>query len=203
VFNIENLGSDMCSQSSDRKSGRFVLPGECLGVIEEFIPDSGTFVKDGKICSKVVGHALLDLLNKKVSVYPLVHATHVPKVGSTVVGQVSSVQSQNATVRIFKIGKRKLTGVFNGFLHVSDGHIRFVDSMFDICKPGDIVRANVISEMNRAYHLSTRDKDLGVVYAFCSRCGYTLEPRGYNMRCQRCGNIERRKIAADYGNGVL
>jgi exosome complex component CSL4 len=193
----------MCSKSSDRKSGKFVVPGECLGVIEEFIPDTGTFVKDGKICSKVVGHALLDLLNKKVSVYPLVHAARVPKVGSTVVGQVSSVQPQNAVVRIFQIGGRNLTGVFNGFLHVSDAHMRFVDSMFDICKPGDIVRANVVSEMNRAYHLSTRDKGLGVVYAFCSRCGYFLEPKGYNMRCGRCGNVERRKTAVDYGKGVL
>jgi len=193
----------MCSQSSGRKSGKFVVPGECLGVIEEFIPDSGTYVKNGKICSKVVGQALVDLLNKKVSVYPLVHSVNVPKVGSTVVGQVTSAQSQSAVVRIFQIGGRNLTGVFNGFLHVSDTHIRFVDSMFDICKPGDILRANVVSEMNRAYHLSTRDKNLGVVYAFCSRCGYLLEPKGYNMRCERCGSVERRKTAADYGKGVL
>ena len=54
-----------------KSSGHLVVPGERLGVIEEFIPDSGTYVKDGVIFSKIVGRELLDLLNKRVSVYPL------------------------------------------------------------------------------------------------------------------------------------
>ena len=56
----------MNSQSSRRKSGQFVVPGERLGVIEEFTPSSGTYVQEGVIYSKVTGHALLDLPNKRV-----------------------------------------------------------------------------------------------------------------------------------------
>ncbi|MEM3629570.1 MAG: exosome complex RNA-binding protein Csl4, partial [Candidatus Bathyarchaeia archaeon] len=160
----------MTSQFQKRDSGQIVLPGEPLGVIEEFIPDAGTYVKDGVIYSKVVGRALIDYLNKRVSVFPLVHSA-VPKVGSIVIGQVSNVQMQMAAVRIFKIGKHFLSGFFTGLLHVADVHLRFVDSMFDVCKPGDMVRAKVISEKNRMYHLTTKDKSLGVVYAFCSKCG--------------------------------
>jgi len=193
----------MSSQSSQRKSGQFVLPGERLGVIEEFIPDAGTYVKDGVIHSKVIGRGLLDLLNKRVSVYPLVHGAKVPKVGSTVLGQVLSVQTENASARIFKIGNKPLSGIFTGVLHISDVQMRYVESMFDVCKPGDIIRANVISEKNRVYHLSTKDKNLGVVYAFCSQCGYTLELRRQVMRCPRCGKIEKRKTALDYGKGIL
>jgi exosome complex component CSL4 len=186
-------------KSSEQKSGHLVLPGERLGVIEEFIPNSGTYVKDGIIYSKIVGRALMDLLNKRVSVYPLISGAIVPKVTSTVVGQVGNAQSDNVLVRIFKIGSKKLSGVFTGILHISDVQERYVDFMNDVCKPGDIIRAKVISEKNQIYHLSTTDKDLGVLYAFCSHCGNLLEPKRYEMRCPKCGNIEKRKIALDYG----
>jgi exosome complex component CSL4 len=55
----------MSLKSPEEKSGHLVLPGERLGVIEEFIPDSGTFVKDGVIYSKIIGRSLVDLQNRK------------------------------------------------------------------------------------------------------------------------------------------
>jgi exosome complex component CSL4 len=193
----------MNPKSSEQKSGQVVLPGERLGVIEEFIPDSGTYVRDGVIYSKIVGRALMDLLNRRVSVYPLISGAIVPKVGGTVVGQVGHAQSDNVLVRIFKIGSKKLSGVFTGILHISDVEERYVDSMNDVCKPGDIIRAKVISEKNQIYHLSTNDKGLGAVYAFCSICGNLLEPKRYEMQCPKCGNVEKRKTAVDYGQEEL
>jgi len=189
----------MSLKSPEQKSGHLVVPGERLGVIEEFIPDSGTYVKDGVIYSKVVGRALLDLLNKRVSVYPLVNGELVPKVSSTVVGQIGNAQSDNVLVKILKIENKRLSGEFSGILHISDVSDRYIDSMNDVCKPGDIVRAKVISGKNRIFHLSTNDKNLGIVYAFCSRCSTLLEPQRYEMHCPKCGNIENRKIAPDYG----
>ena len=184
---------------SEQKSGNVVLPGERLGVIEEFLPNSGTYVKDGVIYSKIIGRALMDLLHKRVSVYPLVKGEVAPKASSTVVGQVGNAQSDNVLVRIFKIGSKKLSGVFTGILHISDVQERYVDSMNDVCKSGDILRAKVISAKNQVYHLSTNDKVLGVVYAFCSRCGQLLEPKRYEMQCTKCGHVERRKTSVDYG----
>lgn len=193
----------MNSQSSRQKSGQFVVPGERLGVIEEFTPNSGTYVQDGVIYSKVTGRTLLDLPNKRVSVHSVTREVRVPRVGSIVLGQVSSVQSQNAFVRVFKIGDKRLSGFFTGVLHISDVRFRYVDSMFAVCKPGDIIRTKVISEKNRRHHLSTVDKNLGVVYAFCSRCGHMLELRQRYMFCPRCKKVEKRKIASDYGEGVI
>ena len=189
----------MSLKSPEQKSGHLVVPGERLGVIEEFIPDSGTYVKDGVIYSKIVGRSLLDLLNKRVSVYPLVNGELVPKVSTTVVGQIGNAQSDNVLVRIFKIENKRLSGEFSGILHISDVSDRYIDSMNDVCKPGDIVRAKVISGKNRIFHLSTNDKNLGIVYAFCSRCGNLLEPQRYELHCPKCGNTENRKIAPDYG----
>jgi exosome complex component CSL4 len=185
-----------------KSSGRLVVPGERLGVIEEYIPDAGTYVKDGVIFSKIVGRELLDLLNKRVSVYPLVTAMF-PKVGSIVVGQIGNAQSDNVLVKIFRVEDKEISGEFGGILHVSDVSDRYVDQMSDVCKPGDIVRAKVISSKNRIFHLSTNDKNLGIVYAFCSRDGTLLEQQRFELRCPKCGNIEHRKLAPDYGKETI
>ena len=184
---------------SKRKSGQFAAPGDRLGVIEEFMPGSGTYVEEGTIHSKTVGYTLLDMLNIKVSVYPLSQAVNVPKVGSIVVGQVLDTQSKTAMIRIFQIGKKMLSGVFSGILYISDASGSYVDSMFDVCKTGDIVKAKVVSKANRTFHLSTAESDFGVLYAFCSQCGYMLSLRGRKMQCSRCGKIENRKTSSDYG----
>jgi exosome complex component CSL4 len=77
--------------------------------------------------------------------------------------------------------------------------------MSDVCKPGDLVRAKVISSKNQIFHLSTNDKNLGIMYAFCSRDGFPLvqEPGRYDLKCPKCGNIERRKTTPDYGKEPL
>jgi exosome complex component CSL4 len=189
----------MSLKPPEQKSGHLVLPGERLGVIEEFIPDAGTYVKDGVIFSKIVGRSLLDLQNRCVSVYPVVNGAVVPKVGTVIIGQIGNAQSDNVLVRIFRIGKKKLTGNFGGILHVSDVSDRYVDSMSDVVKPGDIVKAKVISEKNQIFHLSTNDQGLGILYAFCSRCSTLLGQERYDLKCPKCGNVERRKMSPDYG----
>jgi exosome complex component CSL4 len=193
----------MTSKLNEQKTGQLVVPGDRLGVIEEFIPDAGTFVRDGVIYSKVIGRVLIDLAHKRVTVHQLTHGAGVPFTGSTVVGQVSNAQNETAGVRIFEVDEHDISGVFAGILHVSDVQMRYVDSMFDVCKAGDIIRAKVISEKNRTYHLSTKDRNLGVVYGFCSNCGGLLEPRREGMHCPKCGRVERRKLASDYGKGLI
>ena len=193
----------MSLKPPEQKSGHLVVPGERLGVIEEFIPDSGTYVKDGVIYSKIIGRALLDLLNKRVSVYSLAKGELIPKASTVVIGQIGNAQSDNVLVKIFKIENKGLSGEFSGILHVSDVSDRYVDLMSDVCKPGDIVRAKVISAKNRIFHLSTNDKNLGILYALCSRCGTLLEQQQYDLHCPKCGNIEHRKMAPDYGKEPL
>jgi exosome complex component CSL4 len=124
-------------------------------------------------------------------------------VGTKIVGQVGNAQSDNVLVRIFKVGPKKISGVFSGILHISDVNDRYVESMNDAARPGDVIRAKVISEKNQIFHLSTVEKDLGVLYGFCSRCGNLLEQKRQEMRCTKCGNIEQRKTALDYGKEEL
>jgi exosome complex component CSL4 len=189
----------MALKAPEQKSGHLVMPGERLGVIEEFIPDSGTYVKDGVIFSKIIGRSLVDLQSRRVQVYPVVEGAVYPKVGTVVIGQIGNAQSDNVLVKIFKIGKKDISGTFGGILHVSDVSDRYIDLMSDVCKPGDIVRAKVISVKNQVFHLSTNDKDLGIIYAFCSRDGTLLNQEHYDLKCPKCGNVEHRKMSPEYG----
>lgn len=189
--------------SNKRKSGQFVIPGERLGVIEEFTPSTGTYVEKGVIYSKVTGRALVDLLNRKVSVYPLIQTATVPKIGSLLTGQVSNVQSKLAAIRIFKIGKKELSGFFDGLLYISDASENYEETMFDVCKAADIVRTKLISDLNSTLHLASNEKNLGVLYAFCSNCGHMLQLRRHMLQCSKCGKTEKRKIASDYGEAPI
>jgi exosome complex component CSL4 len=189
-------------KESERKSGLFVVPGTQLGVIEEFTPGPGTYVEDGTIHSQVTGCTLLDMLNRQVSVYPLVPTANVPQVGDIVTGLVLEVRSKNAILRIFKIGDKMLSGFFTGMLHISGVSHGYVDNMFNVCKVGDIMTAKVISTKNRSFFLSTADKDLGVIQALCSICGSLLEPKNRGMGCSNCGNFEGRKLSPNYGKEV-
>ena len=190
-------------KESERKSGLFVVPGDHLGVIEEFTSGPGTYVEDGTIHSQVTGRTLLDMLNRQVSVYPIVPTASVPQVGDIVTALVLDVRSKNAILRIFKIGDKTLSGFFKGMLHISGVSHAYVDNMFNVCKAGDIMRAKVISTENRSFFLSTADNDLGVIYALCSLCGHELQPGNRGMNCSNCGNDESRKISPDYGKDTI
>jgi exosome complex component CSL4 len=51
---------------------------------------------------------------------------------------------------------------------------------------------------NRIPQLTTAGRGLGVVKAFCSKCGAVLEFKDRRLLCPSCGNLERRRLAEDY-----
>ena len=188
---------------SERKSGLFVVPGDRLGVIEEFTSGNGTYIEEGTIHSKITGYTLLDMLNKEVSVFPLVKTPPIPRVGSIVTGLVTDVKSKNAVLTIFQVEEKNLSGTFNGMLHISSVSHGFVENMFDVAKPGDVMRAKVISTKNRSIFLSTADRNLGILSAICSLCGSNLMNGDRGLKCSNCGNIENRKTSPDYGKVLI
>ena len=182
------------------KSGEFVVPGNKLGVIEEFIPSLGTYVEEGVIYSRIIGRILFDYANRKVTVYPSKHMIRVPVLGSIVTGKVKNIQRSMLNINIFRVEKKMLTGSFTGLLHVSDIRQRYTEKTFDEFAVGDIVRAKVISDLNRVYHLSTKEPDLGIILGFCLKCGQPHYIYKRMLKCSECGKIEKRKIAIPYGD---
>jgi len=184
---------------NERKAGAFVYPGEQLGVIEEFLAGSGTYIENGGIFSSGTGRLRLDLDRKEISVMPQTHIPRIPRVGSVIVGQVVAASEKSATIKIEQIDDMKLETSFTGIMHVSDVSRTYVKNLTDVFKLGDFVRAKVISTKNREFHLATREDMLGVIKAMCVICGQALTPQRNGLRCPNCGDIERRKTAADYG----
>lgn len=182
-----------------KQSGQFVVPGEKLGVVEEFLPGPGTYEANGTIYSKLTGLTSVDLKNKTVAVRSSTRTPVVPTEGATVLGVVIHAQDKLATINIAKIGSKVLQNPFTGILHISSSSPRYERNMVDVCKAGDVVRASVVNVKNRVPMLTTAGRGLGVIRAYCSRCGGPLFLTNRRLQCRDCKNIERRRIADDYG----
>jgi len=184
---------------SRREIGEFKTPGEKLGVIEEFMPGPGTFIEEGDIRSRTVGYAIKDTRNKLVSIYTKRNYPIFPRKGSIVLGEVASIQNKTASVRILSVDNKPVPGSFTGIIHVSTVSSNYIRTMREAFKPGDLIKAKVVSNRNRAIHLSTLGRTLGVIQASCSRCGNILVRRGRILHCLVCSNREERKITVNYG----
>lgn len=176
-----------------------VLPGDRLGVVEEFLPGVGTYEDDGTIYSNFTGTAKIDNKNKRVTVTQTTRVPELPKEGTTVIASVIHTQDKMAIIGIWKIDGKSLQIPFTSILHISSSSPRYERSMSDVCKAGDILRARVIDMTNRIPQLTTAGRGLGVVKAFCSKCGGVLDLENKKLQCVSCGNVERRRLAEDYG----
>ncbi|MEM2002968.1 MAG: exosome complex RNA-binding protein Csl4 [Candidatus Methanomethylicaceae archaeon] len=177
---------------------RIAVPGEKLGVEEEFIPGEGVYVEEGKLYSSITGALVIDPKSKKVGVSPSTKVA-VPEVGDIVEGVVVGPMREDSTVvEILRIkGKRSLKGVFTGILHVSQAAKGYVDTIFDAVGLNDWVLAKVVTDWP-PYQLSTADDELGVIYATCPKCGGELILKRGRLFCNRDKTFERRKVSIHY-----
>ena len=183
----------------DKVPQRFVTPGEQLGVIEEFIPGSGTYVQEGEIYASEAGVLQLDVRRREILVQPKTRRPQIPRVGDIVVGEVTNTSDKTLSMRIHEINGVTTSSGFAGIMHVSDISRGYVKSVTDAFRIGDIIRARVISTKNREYHLGTEEDRLGVLKAACTYCGHPLTLYRRNLRCRNCEAVDRRKIANDFG----
>ncbi|MGB9622591.1 MAG: exosome complex RNA-binding protein Csl4 [Candidatus Methanomethylicaceae archaeon] len=177
---------------------RVAIPGEKLGVEEEFMPGEGVYVEDGGLYSSSFGALIIDPKSRKVGVSPATKVA-VPEVGDIVEGVVVGPMRDDSTViEILSIrGKRKLKGVFTGILHVSQATKSYIDTIFDAVGFNDWVLAKVVTDWP-PYQLSTAEDELGVIYATCPRCGEELVLKRGRLFCNRDKSFERRKVSIHY-----
>ena len=184
------------------KNGDLVLPGDYLGVIEEFMPGEGVREENGELYATRAGKVRINPEKMEISVEPVTDTPPLPQVGDIVLARVIEVKPQAVIVQLLQIEGRendreiatsKLAGI-----HISQIKEGFVEDITKEFKIGDIVRAKVIANEKSPIQLSTRGKDLGVVYALCSRCRTPLIRRGDRLICPRCGNVETRKLSPYY-----
>lgn len=177
-----------------------VVPGDEVCVVEEFLPGDGTYEVGGKVRSAVIGYPIANLDLRVVEVKRVNNKIHLPVVSAVVYGFVISVKEDYCLIKIFSDSKCvKYSTPFTGILHVTQVHEKYVKSMYELVKPGDVLKARVVSG-NPPYHLSIKDRQLGVVVAYCSVCGTELIKEGNTLTCLNCGNTESRKLSPEYGS---
>ena len=174
-------------------------PGDVLAVIEEFVPQSNVYVYDGNIISSVIGVVRKDMEKREIEVKPL-RAPVVPRKDDIIHGVVVRIKDIYALVNIFYVEslKKYFHVPFTGILHVMNISSTFVKSIYDAVGYGDVIKARVISEKGPPFSLSTRGRDLGVIYARCSLCMRPLRKSGFNLYCPRCRVQFKRKLSYEY-----
>lgn len=188
------------------KDGEFVLPGSCLGVVEEFSPGEGAYEEDGRIYSAVIGTAQYDMKGRRAQVKPRVSQPPSPGYGDIVIVQVVAVKEKMALVEILALRgheDRDVTGSTKARIYISQSSQRYVKELTDEFRTNDIVRARVRKADKPPYELSTASEELGVIQALCTKCRTVLRRKGNALECPNCGNIEMRKLASDYGKGRM
>ena len=183
------------------ETNKVVLPGEQISTSEELLPGDGTFEEDGIIRASRLGLYVIDNKNRKAIVKPLTSIPVELKRGDIALALVQSVRSNMIIVDVFHVigKKRQISGDTNGTLRVSEISNSYVKDPSSEYAPGDIIRAKV-TQVKPSIQLATKDRDLGVIKAKCSKCRHTLVQKDNTLECKNCKYKEKRKTANDYGN---
>lgn len=168
------------------------------------MPKSGTYVDKGNIYASTSGIVKINTKERSISVIPVTNTPPYLQTGDIVIGQVTDVKDSVVLVEIAGIkgkGEREIVNVEQAAIHVSNVKDAYVKELYYEFAPFDIVKARVIDLRNM--RLTTVNKELGVMKAFCDNCRAVLKKDNGKLKCPRCERIETRKLSSDYGTGVI
>ncbi|KAG0226177.1 Exosome complex component CSL4 [Actinomortierella wolfii] len=179
-----------------------VVPGQRLGHVQEYIPGPGTYSHQDFLYASVVGIKQVTTTDgderPTLSVERENTQTAIPEIDAIVTCKVVRVNPKFASVNIMVVDGKPCTDNFQGIIRSQDVRATEKDKVkiYNSFRPGDIVRAQVISLGDaRSYYLSTASNELGVIYG-TSVAGGTLVPISWQeMQCTKTKVIEPRKCA--------
>ncbi|NJD77656.1 MAG: RNA-binding protein [Candidatus Methanoperedens sp.] len=183
---------------------RIVLPGDLIGTSEELTGKTGTFVDKGNIYAATTGIVKINNKERSISITPVTNTPPNLQVGDIVIGQVTDVKDSVALVEIAGIkgrGEREIFNAEQAAIHVSNVKDAYVKELYYEFSPFDIVKARVIDMRNM--RLTTVNKELGVMKAYCGNCRTALKKDNGKLKCPKCNRNETRKLSSDYGTGII
>lgn len=180
-----------------------IIPGDDLGVIEEFEGGTNTYVSDGNVRSSAVGFRIYDIRKRIVKIQQS-NSPALPKIGDVVVGYVDMLFGSMFSIRIIYINNvRTFAGIsaIASTKMVQNNNYRDRDGRRSkyLFRVGDIVRGRVFSLLNSNIHIAIDEKELGLLYTLCYNCGNDTLRSHNGIKCPMCGTYEDRKITIDYG----
>ncbi|MCL2114926.1 MAG: exosome complex RNA-binding protein Csl4 [Methanobrevibacter sp.] len=183
-------------------SGDFVMPGDVLGVSEQFLPDEWTYDDGNCIKAAVFGNVSIDNKSKMISIIPKSGIPTLLKIGDTVYGQVSDVRGQRAMIDVqqMKNCDRQFALSYMGAIHISQVKNGYLEKLYDAFRIGDIIEAKVTRIMGDNLDLNTMDKEGGIIKAMCTKCRAFMKPTNKKdeLYCEVCNRREKRKISSNY-----
>lgn len=187
--------------------GEMKTPGEVLGPVTKWAAGPGTHVAGGNVVASLTGRCQVSEAGasgedkNQLPALAIVHGRRqpaIPRPGAIVTCRVTKVDPRLALADILCVGSRAATQKFSGVVRQEDVRATEIDKvdMFQSFRPGDIIRAAVLSlGDSRAFQLSTARNELGVVYAK-SFAGAPMAPVSWQeMECPVTRQREPRKVA--------
>ncbi|KAH8887395.1 hypothetical protein GQ53DRAFT_784343 [Thozetella sp. PMI_491] len=198
-----------------------VIPGQLLGPASKYKPGPGTHIHEANLYSSLLGVVHVSQpakapgpakrLNKITSSAPAELPTIsvsrsgvsekrevLPEVGNVVLCRVLRITPRQAVVAILVCGDTVLDAEWQGLIRTQDVRATEKDKVkiYESFRPGDIVRAEVISLGDQAnYYLSTARNELGVIMAN-SEAGNSMYPVSWKeYKDPETGVSELRKVA--------
>lgn len=180
----------------------WVLPGDKIAIIEEFLPDETCYEQNGGIYSKIIGRVVTDTKKHKISVIPK-NPHRTIKNGDVGLGRVEFMKKQIASVNIHHLNQEYISIPISAVLHISEASRRFVKNMYEVARPGDWLRFRIIRAIKPIY-ISLIGNGLGVVISYCIQCGHELEYKRRNtLECPNCESIQPRITSKYFGKPLI
>ncbi|EPZ31370.1 Nucleic acid-binding domain-containing protein [Rozella allomycis CSF55] len=179
-------------------SSPLVFPGQEIGLSSDYLASTGIYEKNGKLFSSLFGTLVITQENKTKTAR-VIHSKRqenfvTPTEGHVVIGKVTKINQKQANVNILVVdGKYVCHDPFKGIIRLTE---RDKVQMFKCLRPGDVVKAIVISLGDAsAYFLSIAELEYGVICAQ-TESGEMLVPFSSDeMICPKTGALESRKVA--------
>ena len=129
---------------------QIAMPGDKLGIIEQYLPGEGTYDDNGEIKSAVLGNVKINQKKKVISVVSDAKPALL-KVGDTVYGQITDIKPQRANVKIecMKDNARPLALPYMGAIHISQAKKDYLENICEghydeVCETLDFYEESVI-----------------------------------------------------------
>ncbi len=174
---------------------RVTVPGESLGVIEEYIPGEGVLERGGVLASKY--HGMLKEDNGRISVQPFRRPIYPPRVGEIALGEIRSADRSNFLIHLIALIKpRKGLLIPPVLATMSKRPVNLG------VRPSDIVLVKIESIRGGQVTVTLAGShELGAIRSFCPHCGTPLvKGVGLTLTCPTCGRIYlEKRISSRYG----
>jgi len=168
------------------------IPGDKIGIIEEFESGKNTFEDGHNVRATVIGTVEIDKKSRIAQVQNI-RTSGIPEVDDVVIGTVAAVMSSMIAVSINYVNNIRTKS--NVECICQTRHFR----KKNIALLNDIVVLRIIAHKNGTIHASINEPEFGVLFTKCKKCGGPVIPMRDAIKCTECNWIDERKLSNNFG----